>query len=224
MLLASRMQEMMMKDPQNAMKYMQTMGATDATATQAEQAQYLQRTQQMEAEEKELLKRYQAALATAYAPARAKFAALRKRLGITEGWGVGETGPASNFAEYDALKREADQGYAAMCAQWFGASGSMQAFLKRYKDYLVKERIPADEKPDAQALANYAMFDIPAESYRSTAKHRAVEDYLNLAGALVRGTRSGSTLYCRPSAGTLQASDSRAARQRRSVSSLRRMA
>ena len=44
----------MMKDPQNAMKYMQTMGATtDRQALQAEQAQSIERIKQVQAEEKD---------------------------------------------------------------------------------------------------------------------------------------------------------------------------
>lgn len=188
MQMAARMQEMMMKDPQAAMKYMETMGATeDPAVAQAKVATRLEADQRMKAEEKKLLNDYQAAVDKAYAPARAKFQALRKKLGITEGWGVGETGqPDWAYAEYDAIKREADQGYEAMCAQWFGASGAIRAYLKRYKDYLVQERIPADEVGDTQRLTQYQMLSIPADAFRSTVKHKAVKDYMELADRLYR--------------------------------------
>jgi hypothetical protein len=181
MELARRMQENLMKDPQNAQKYMETMGATDPAAMQAAAQHAIDRKIQMDAEEKNILASYKAALQAALAPPRAKFMALRKRLGIKEGWGVGETAPASVYAEYDALKREADRAYAAFCPQWWGVKGSMQAFLKRYKDYLVKERIPYEEKGDAQRTANYAMVNTPAASYRSLATMDAVQAYMQLA-------------------------------------------
>ncbi|MGH8262576.1 MAG: hypothetical protein ACRETU_03750 [Steroidobacterales bacterium] len=184
MELARRMQENMMKDPQNAQKYMETMGATDPAAVTAATMHASERKMQWDTEERNFLASYQAALRTAVTPPHAKFMALRKRLGITEGWGVGESASAAVYAEYDAIKREADQAYAAFCPQWWGANGSMQAYIKRYKDYLVKERIPYEQKTDAQRTASYAMLNTPAGSYRSLVTMDAVRDYMQLANRL----------------------------------------
>ncbi len=185
MATAARMQELMMKDPQNATKLLQQTGATDPEAVQAEHTQQLEKQQAIEAEETALLKRYHAAMETALVPPRTHFAALRKKLGITEGWGVGESGtPDWAFAEYDAIKREADQAYVAMCPQWWGATGAMQAFMKRYKDYLVTERIPSHERNDSRVLATIALRGAPTDSYKSTATLDAVRDYMKLAERL----------------------------------------
>ena len=184
MAMAARMQEAMMKDPEAAMKMMQQTAAADPEAAQAATMHYLEREGQMEEEAKGQIKRYQAAVQASLGPPRAHFAALRKRLGITEGWGVGETASDQAYAEYDAIKREADQAYAGMCAQWWGATGSMQAFMKRYKDYLVGERIPHEEKNDSQILATYTLQGVDASTYKSTAKLDAVHDYMKLAERL----------------------------------------
>jgi len=186
MAMAARIQEQMMKDPQAAMKLMQQAGAAeDPEAAQAKRLHAIDRQQQMAAEEKDLIKRYNAAVQAALVPARAHFAALRKKLGITEGWGVGESGtPDWAFAQYDAIKREADQAYAAMCPQWWGATGAMQAFMKRYKDYLVNERIPFDEENASKGKAALSMSTASTGSYKSTAVIDAVRDHMKLAGRL----------------------------------------
>ena len=190
MELARRMQENMMKDPQNAQKYMETMGATDPAAVTAATMHASERRMQWDTEEKNLLASYQAALQTAMTPPHARFMALRKRLGITEGWGVGEGASAAAYAQYDAIKREADQAYAAFCPQWWGATGSMQAFIKRYKAYLVQERIPHEQKADTQKTASYAMLNTPAGSYRSLVTMDAVTDYMRLADRLYNNRQS----------------------------------
>lgn len=89
-------------------------------------------------------------------------------------------------AENHAIQREADRAYQAMCGPWFGATGPMQAYLRKYKDYLVQERIPADEKSDAQKLMQCKMVGIAADAYRSTAKHKAALEYLQVAEELYR--------------------------------------
>jgi hypothetical protein len=112
--------------------------------------------------------------------------ALRKKLGISDdGWGIGESGtPNWAFVEYDTIKREADHARAVFCPQRWGYTGPMQAFMKRYRDYLVKERIPCDKKCGSQKMASYAMFNAPTAPFRSLATHEAVQDYMKLAGRL----------------------------------------
>lgn len=191
MAAAARMQENLMKDPQSAMKLLQSTGATDPEAVQADLRKALDEEQQWQAEEKKIGSLYATAMETALVPARAKFAALRKKLGITEGWGVGESGtPDWAFAQYDAIKREADRAYEAACPRWWGPSGAMHGFMKLYKDYLVRTRIPRDEKADAQKVAGLQMQNAPTKDYKSTAKLDAVKDYLQLAQRLFNGRAS----------------------------------
>lgn len=186
MKMAAAMQEAMMKDPQNAMKYMEMMGATtDPASLQTQSAQYHAREQQLKEEERVLLNRYQAAFDSAWAPARAQLAEFNEK---------GELAALNQKAqppqaENHAIQREADRAYQAMCGPWFGATGPMQAYLKKYKDYLVQERIPAFEKSDAQRLAQYKMVGVAADAYRSTAKHKAATDYLQLAERMYRPRR-----------------------------------
>lgn len=185
MAMAARIQEAMMRDPEAAMKMMQGTGAADPEAAQAAVMQRLERESQMQEEGNGLIKRYQAAVKAALVPARAHLEALRKRMGLAgEGWGVGETASDAAYAEYDAIKREADQAYAGMCPQWWGATGSMQAFMKRYKDYLVAERIPYDEKADSQILSTLALYGVDARSYKSVATLDAVHEYMKMAERL----------------------------------------
>jgi hypothetical protein len=187
MAMAARIQEQMMKDPQAAMKLMQQAGAAeDPEAAQAKRLHAIDRQQQMEAEGKDLIKRYHAAVQAALVPPRAHYATLKKKLGITgDSWGVGETGaPAWAYAEWDTVKREADQAYAAMCPQWWGATGAMQAFMKRYKDYLVNERIPFDEENASKGKAALSMSTASTGSYKSTAVIDAIRDHMKLAGRL----------------------------------------
>lgn len=198
MEMSQRMTQKMMEDPQNAAKYMEVMGATrDAGEMQAELMEELQKESQRSAEEKALIKRYEAAVHQAREPARARLAALHKR---NDAWGEGEAGFfLLDWAqkEHNAIVGEADQAYEAICPQWWGATGHMHAFMKRYKDYLVKERIPYEERGDAQRTMQYEMVNTPAESYRSVVTHKAVEDYMKLAGRLFAGVRPEQPL-CRP--------------------------
>lgn len=205
MAAVARMQENLMKDPQNAMKLMQATGATDPEAVQAEIMLAMQEQQQWEVEEKKLGRLYEEAMAAALVPPRAHFAALRKKLGITEGWGVGESGtPDWAFAEYDAIKREADRAYEAACPQWWGAVGAMQGFMKLYKNYLVNTRIPRDERHDARKIAALQVENAATASYKSTAKLDAVKDYLKLVERLYGGRPSEprcTAAQCRDIAG-----------------------
>lgn len=182
MELAQRMQQKMMEDPQNAQKYMQMMGATqDPAALQAQAQKGYEKEPRMQAEAKALLERYRGAVRKAEAPTNARVDALRKKLGLGEG-PLDEMGwPDWASTELDLIRQEWNKAYVAVCPQWFGTQGQIHAFMQRYKDYLVKERVPYAEKQDAQRVAQYAMMDTPAESYRSLATHDAVADYIGLA-------------------------------------------
>jgi hypothetical protein len=182
---ARRMQEAMMKDPQNAMKYMQSVQSmTDSMQT--EYPEVLEKEQQMQTESEALMKRYQTALRQAYGPGIAQWAALKKKLGLaSDAPHPGEAGvPAWAWTEWDAILREWDRAYVANCAQWWGAGGQAQGFMRRYKEWLVQERIPHDEAIDQQTAATFAMMGTGAEQYRSEAAFVGVEDYIKLAQSL----------------------------------------
>ena len=183
MEMARRMQEFMMKDPQNAMKYMQGVQNL-GQSLQADQQAISDKEKQLAAEEKALIERYQAALAKSHAPGNARWDALKKKLGIPpDSRGPGESGvPDWAWKEWDVILREWDRAYQATCAQWWNASGPMHAYMKRYRDFLVQERIPYHHKgTDEPVLKNYQVMNVPSKGYRSVAEFVAVEDYIKRA-------------------------------------------
>lgn len=183
MEMVRRLQEKMMADPQNAMKYVQEM-QTLGQQVNTEQPVASDRELQMQAEEKALTRRYEAALAQAYVPGNARWTALKKKMGIPmDSRGPGESGvPDWAWEEWFVILREWDAADRATCAQFFVANGQMHAHMKRYKDYLLAEQIPHHKKYiDEPKLRNFEMLSVPAEGYKSTAEYEAVEDYLDLA-------------------------------------------
>lgn len=183
MEMARRMQEYMMKDPQGAMKYMQGVQSL-GEGVQADQKATSEKEAQLAAEEKALIERYKTALAKSSAPGNTRWDALKKKLGIApDSRGPGESGvPDWAWKEWDLILREWDRAYQATCAQWWIAAGPMHAHLKRYKDYLVQERIPRYQKNnDEPTLKNYQMMNVPSKGYRSVADFVAVEDYIKRA-------------------------------------------
>ena len=184
---ARAMQQKMMSDPQNAAKYAQSMQPPG----QDEIMETPEKEQQMEAEEKALIKRYQAALATANAPAdaRSKASAARaKREGVTT---EGEGMPEWVIQDMEAIMRLNDQAYAATCPAWWGAGGQMAAYMNRYKTYLVQERVPYYEKFDKALMANWEMMGTPTASFKSLATFDAVDKYLQVAERVFNERQSG---------------------------------
>jgi hypothetical protein len=148
---------------------------------QEELMAHLKRRGELDAQEKQLVQRYQTALKAAQAPVWAKHAALLKKYANSQD-GIGEV--VIPAPELIAVKREMDQAYQTMCPQWWGATGAVQAHLKSYKDFLVTERIPYEEKGDAAKLAQFAVSNTGSSTYRSVATLEAVRDYTQRAGRL----------------------------------------
>ena len=182
---ARRVQQKMMADPQNAAKYIEQMQNLGQDI-QAQTVPTFEKEAQMKTESEALMKRYQAALDAAYAPGNARWTALKKKLGIApDSYGPGELGvPDWAWTEWDVILREWDRGYAATCPQWWAVGGQVHAYMKRYKDYLVKERIPYDEQHDVAKVANYEMTNVSHAAYKSVATFEAAEDYIKRAQEL----------------------------------------
>ena len=180
MEMARRMQENLQKDPQNAAKYLQGIQNL-SPSIQADQQAASEKEKQLAAEEKSLLEQYKTALAKSHAPGNARWAALQKKLGISpDSRGPGESGvPDWAWKEWEVILREWDRAYQATCAQWWSASGPIHAHMKRYRDFLVQERIPHYQKHiDEPTLKNYQMMNVPSKGYRSVAEFVAIEDYI----------------------------------------------
>jgi hypothetical protein len=190
MAVAARMQQEMMEDPANALKNMQEKNQK-AQRAQAEAPALLEREQQIEAESKTLMEQYRAAFTKALAPGDARRAAVQKRLGgsglVPWEWVFyGATGDERWYEpERVALKKVWDQAYVANCAQWWAATGQFHAYMKRYKDFLVQERIPFEkEYGDKAELEHHKIMGVASTGWRTTTDYEAVLDYMNMARSL----------------------------------------
>ena len=187
MAMAQALQEKMMSDPANAQKYMEQMMATTQQA-QAEMPAQTEREQQLENESKALLKQYEAALVKARSAGNARVAAVMKRysppMGVGDLWlRYGDPGePAWVGPERRLFLKDLDAGYTANCAQWWSATGAIHAFMKRYKDFLINERMPYLKKfQDEATLDQLRTLDIPTTGWRTTTDYKAAEDYIRMA-------------------------------------------
>lgn len=202
MEMASRMQQWMMNNPQEAMAYMQAAQAAPAVA-EASLTLVEQQRKSQDAEWNALMTSYEDARLQAYAPATARHKTLALKIGY--GWTdtraallhsrmafAPDPGPThADFAEGEAINGEYDRAYQALCPEWWGADGKFHAYLKQQKDWFIKERIPYWETYDAPKLQKYVIMSTPTASYRSQATVKAVEEYLDLVRT-VFGERDGS--------------------------------
>lgn len=186
MAVAQRMQQAMMDDPENAQKIMEQMTQQSQQA-QTEVPAQQEKEKQLEAESKTVMQQYRSALSKAMAPAEARWTALKKKMGIAmDSPGPGEMGvPDWAWAEWHAILKDRDKAYVANCAQWWSASGPIHAYMNRYKDYLVVERIPYEKKLiDEGELQHYKALNVPTTGWRTTTDYDAAEDYMKLASSL----------------------------------------
>jgi hypothetical protein len=180
---SQRMQQWMMSNPQEAMKYMQatqSVGQDELTGLLAEEGAFNE-------ERQGLPTRYQAALKQAYAPAEARQAALDKKIeaaGQCVGHHEGCDMTDADWAEHDAIQKQRDTAYQATCAQYFGATGQVPGYLKRHRDWLVTKRIPLSKKGDDARVWQFAIMNTPAASWQSTDAGEQVVKYLENAESL----------------------------------------
>lgn len=184
MEMASRMQQWMMDNPEEAMKFMQGAQAMAEQLPEELEARG-QRDLAREAEWKALMKRYEDALIQAYAPVQARLDALRgkttKRQDLLYPKFMGDPGDSPEaWAAGEAANAAADKAYQALCPQWWGANGEFHAYLNQQKAWFINERIPELAAEEAPKLQQYAMMNTPAASFRSTAEYRGVIEYLDM--------------------------------------------
>ena len=186
MAMAQALQQAMMSDPGNAQKIMEKLTQTGEQA-QTEIPAQTQRDNQFQVDAEALIKQYRAALEKAFGPGDARWTALKKKGGYEpDAIGPGESGVAEwIWAEWDVILKDWKAGYQANCAVWFATTSPMYAFLKRYKDYLVNERIPMEKRLiDQPLLDQYQMMNISTTGWRTTSDYDAVEDYIGMAHGL----------------------------------------
>ena len=183
--IVQAMQQRMMDDPANAQKHMEQMMAQQQQAADQVPQQH-EKEEQFKREAAALKKQYETALTSAMGAANTRLAAVRKRYDGLDGSDLmlryGDPGePAWLYPERMAMLRERDQGYAANCPAWWNATGKVQAFLKRYKDYLVNERTPFQRTFDQAQLENYRSMGVATTGWRTTTDYDAANDYLKMA-------------------------------------------
>ncbi len=192
MEMASRMQQWMMSNPQEATKYMQGVQAVGEDFN-ARMPEITAAQQRFDAEEKALLKRYQTTLDTASAPAYAGHAALKKRLGVPSEYPTvkSESGstPAAAVAEENAIMRQLDAAYATNCTQFWGATGQVPTWLKTYRAWLTQEFIPFNQRIASQNAQTYAIMSTPAATWKDTAEFDGVIKYLEAVGRVYGNRR-----------------------------------
>jgi hypothetical protein len=191
MEMASRMQQWMMSNPQEAAKYMQAAQAQTAEIqTDLDSAE--QRQKSRDASFDAFAKGFEDARIQAYAPIEGRRKALAAKLGHPyranrEDLAAGHVNfyadpstPRADWVEGESIKAAFDQAYKSICPQWWGANGKAQAYLKQQKAWFTSERIPELERIDAPKLQQYAIMSTPAASYRSTAAYKAVDEYIDV--------------------------------------------
>jgi len=193
MEMASRMQQWMMSNPQEAMKYAQ---AAQATGEESQTAVPELNAAEMkfDTEQKDLVARYKAALEQTHAPAEARMAALVKKLEAAGECGFGDTEcamPDWAWVEYDVIQKQRDAAYQASCPQWWGATGQVHGYLKRYRDWLVTKYIPAWKANDDARLTQYAIMNTPAASWKSTIPYQSADKYMRVTRELFINRETG---------------------------------
>lgn len=195
MAQAQRIQEAMMKDPQHAMEQIKAMGAANPAATTERVQQENARYDETKAADKKFMAQYQAAKKAMLEPSRVKVQALSKRANAAiQHTEAGDFWPDWAYKEAGTIMQEADHAYAALCTQWFGASGKVPAYLKQRREYLVNDRIPSFSRNDPTVAAQ-AMLGHNAEGYRPIGIFDAVDEYLVLANELY-GQRTALVSSC----------------------------
>lgn len=109
----------------------------------------------------------QAALEKALGPLHARL----KSLGISE----------SGRAQGVVIINQINAAYEKACPEWWGASGHFDGWLKKYKEHLVKNRIPHRERGEAMKVTQFKTMGIPADAFKPTVALETVALYLKEA-------------------------------------------
>ena len=179
MEMASRMQAVMMENPEEGMKLMQqnqALGETFADTMVGNAESRLAQEQELEG----LKARYDAALEKALAPIKAKFEDLDKRaqkdlVAVGESWVYAPWA----VAEWNALTAQSNKEYERVCGEWWAASGPFHSWLDQFRERLIQNEIPKQVEADSVGAGFMRLLANPNAPYESTATLRAVHDYMD---------------------------------------------
>jgi len=161
------MQASMAKDPAGAQKMMQGISNMSSAAAQSEKMQILKRQEDLEAEFPGIESSFKADYDRTMAPV---FADWQKRAG-------GEGSKMPTPAETAAMRKQFNDAYAPVCAQYFQA-GKFPKWLASYKEFYEKEYIPGNEKAFTAARDMLVFYGVNGTNYKSTVTMKAVSNYL----------------------------------------------
>lgn len=164
-----RMQAYLMKNPQEAVKYLQETQELGA-AVQEAVPKDAERRQQLDDELVALRSRYDAALTAALAPMEAKI----RTLPLSDGEGGS---PQWAIDQRLAQLKKENAEYERLCAEWWTGSGRFPSWLKRDRDQL-QGHAALEARSDAATRANFNVMGISAGAYRSTTGMSAVRQYM----------------------------------------------
>jgi len=185
MVKAQKMQQWMMSNPQEAMKWAQAQQQIGAEA-QTVGPELNAAAMQFESEKKAVVAGYESALKQSAAPADARMEAMNAKLGPS-GCGVGDTECSPEpwvVEEFNAIQKLRDTGYQGVCATYWSATGKVSGYLKRYRDWLSTTWMPSLIKADEVRLSQYAIMNTPAASWKSTIPQETALKYLETARGL----------------------------------------
>lgn len=169
--MSATMQAAMMKDPQGATKVMQSVQEVGSEEYQTKAANQGKRHGEILAQFEPLKAELQAAWARADAPLKADLEKYGAEL---------EAGGQPSPAETKALLQKWETLHAPVCAQYFKA-GAFPKWLASYKNFLVNERVPLEERSFAINKDLFTFYGLDTRNYKSTATMKAVSLYLNEA-------------------------------------------
>ncbi|MEO6058036.1 MAG: hypothetical protein ABIQ49_14505 [Gemmatimonadales bacterium] len=176
--LQQRMQEYMMKHPQEAMAAMQAMQSAGQASTEAGVTSNADR-QKLDTELETHKAGFSAAVQKAQGPIKDKIATLintkSKSCGKGDCWNFPD---AADKAQYESLVKQVDTEYDKICPAWFGPKGTFQTWLTSYEAALVKQASTADDNEKAE-IAQMKMLGASSGGYKSTATLDAVGSYLD---------------------------------------------
>jgi hypothetical protein len=175
-----KMQEFMMKNPEEAMKVMQAMqtAGQNVSTTIVSGANEVGK---LETELETLRTSFTSTIDKAVKPLEAKQAALITNANTEP---VGEAGgfrfkTAALEAQYAALVKELNAEYEKTCSSFYGPAGQFTKWFAAYKTYLINSKIASEEEMAKTSELQFMIFNTPTGGYRSTAKLAAVRMYMD---------------------------------------------
>jgi len=190
MELASRQQQYMMENPEEAMKLMQrnqTLGAEYSNAevaTDEERKALWRELQGMD-------DRYKAALEKQLAPMKTKYKDLDVRAQkdlIPVGEAYWAYAPWA-VKEYNQILVEETAAYEKLGAEWWGAAGPYHGWLKRYREIEAKRILEREEAELVGAGFVVQLVGTPEASFKPVAGMKAVRDYMLTVNKVFAGRR-----------------------------------